>query len=146
MFWCPSSPSWGFYKNLQWNYDWGCRNFKFTFEKRDALPDVDRSFADKLSQDHFEKIERSTNESEDYEVWNNEGSTAVLVGHIRKPPNVSQAYWERDAWQNEFSFGPSLSFRTWRIIRYDFLVFQFGRLLKNKNWRISLVSFFCILS
>ena len=56
-----------------------------TSESRNHVPDASTSAAWKLAETELEKIKRSTDEKEDEDVRDEEGTTAVRVSNIREP-------------------------------------------------------------
>ena len=63
-----------------------------TFDNWCHCPDFNRTAAGELSDNHFKKIERLSDEQQNYQVRNKKSSAAIFEGRKRETPDVAQAY------------------------------------------------------
>lgn len=71
----------------------------------------------KLSDQHFEIVNWTTDNKQHYQVWNEKCTSTVFQCNERKSPYVSQSHWHCNAWHQKFPFiWPGITFWWYRIV------------------------------
>lgn len=73
-----------------------------TLERGRHRPDLHAGSAGELPEDHLHVIEGFADYEEHHYVGDQEGSTAVLIGRVREPPDIPETDRERYAGHEEF--------------------------------------------
>ena len=55
---------------------------------------LDITRAGELTNGQLHKVERSTNEDEDHQVWDKESTSTILISSVGEPPDIAQSNLE----------------------------------------------------
>ena len=55
---------------------------------------LDIAGAGELTNGQLHEVERSTNEDEDHQVWDEESSSTILISSVGEPPDIAQSNLE----------------------------------------------------